>query len=299
LRRDPPYRPASHGQNPAALRLVKPIMQTAHFALALFLATVVAAGCDVRVNDKGGVSLDVNDGGRAEDESTQTYPLTKGGRIELETAFGSVDLIRAEASSVVVHAQRQVRGKTDDEAKQFLQEQSFTVETAPDRVTIKGAKREGLENFRRRVRTNFRISVPVGAIVSLKNENGEVNLSDVEGHFTINATNGRILARKVSGGFVAETVNSTVILQLTSVTDNVKITTVNGHALVGLPSNLNATVEASAINGGVIVREGLNVVTTTKDRQRLSGTLGTGSGLRIELNTTNGNVRLGAGEPPT
>ena len=273
-------------------------MKTAPFALALALAGLATA-CDVRVDDKGGVSLDVNEGGRAEDESTNTYPLAKGGRIELETAFGSVDLIRAEASSVVVQAQRQVRGKTDDEAKQFLQEQSFTVETAPDRVTIKGAKREGLENFRRRVRTNYRISVPVGAVVSVKNENGGVELNDVDGRFIIHSTNGRVMGRRVSGGFVAETVNSTVILQLASVTDNIKITTVNGHALVGLPSNLNATVEASAINGGVIVREGLNVATTTKDRQRLSGKLGTGSSLRIELNTTNGNVRLGAGEPPT
>jgi DUF4097 and DUF4098 domain-containing protein YvlB len=274
-------------------------MKTAFAVLALALAGLGTSACDVRVDDKGGVSLDVNESGRAEDESTRTYPLSKGGRIELESAFGSIDLIRAEGSSVVVRAERQARAKTDEEAKQILQEQSFTVETAPDRVTIKGAKREGLQNFRRWVRTNYRISVPVGAIVSIKNENGEVNLTDVEGRFTVGSTNGRILARKVSGGFVAETVNGTVILQLASVTDTVKITTVNGHALIGLPEKLNATVEASAINGSVIVREGLPIETTTKDRQRLSGRLGTGNGPRIELQTTNGNVRLGGGEPPT
>jgi DUF4097 and DUF4098 domain-containing protein YvlB len=274
-------------------------MKTAHLALALLLAAVVAAGCDVRVSDKGGVSLDINEGGRAEDESTKTYPLAKGGRIELQTQNGSVELIKATGAGVEVHARRQVRGKTDEEAQGLLKEQSFTVETAPDRVTIRNAKPEGLEGFRRRIRTDYRISVPVGAIVSIKNENGSVTLNDVAGHFTISLTNGRIDGRRVSGGFVSETVNATVILQLASVTDNVRVTTVNGHALIGLPPNLNATVEASAVNGGVIVREGLTVETATKDRQRLSGRLGTGSGPRIELNTTNGNVRLGAGEPPT
>jgi len=274
-------------------------MKTAYLALGLFVAAVGAAGCDVRVSDKGGVSLDINEGGRAEDESTRTYPLAKGGRIELETQNSSVELIQATGAAIEVHARRQVRAKTDDEAQVLLKEQSFTVETAPDRVTIRGAKLEGLEGFRRRIRTDYRISVPVGAVVSIKNENGSVTLNDVEGRFTIGMTNGRIDGRKVSGGFVAETVNATVILQLASVTDNVRVTTVNGHALIGLPSNLNATVEASAVNGGVIVREGLTVEAATKDRQRLSGRLGTGSGPRIELNTTNGNVRLGAGDPPT
>lgn len=276
-----------------------PIMKTAYLALALFVAAVGAAGCDVRVSDKGGVSLDINEGGRAEEESTKTYPLAKGGRIELETQNSRVELIKATGAGIEVHARRQVRAKTDDEAQALLKEQSFTVEAAPDRVTIRNAKPEGLEGFRRRIRTDYRISVPAGAIVSIKNENGGVTLNDVDGRFTIGVTNGRIDGRKVSGGFVAETVNATVILQLASVTDNVRVTTVNGHALIGLPSNLNATVEASAVNGGVMVREGLTVETATKDRQRLSGRLGTGSGPRIELNTTNGNVRLGAGEPPT
>ena len=273
-------------------------MKTRSVALALFLAVWGTAGCDVRVNDKGDIDVDINEGGRAEDESTHTYPLSKGGRIELQTQNGRIELNRAAGPGVEVRARRQVRAKTDDEARALLKEQSFTVETTPDRVTIRSEK-QGLEGFRRRVRTEFSISVPVGAIVSIKSENGEIDLNNVDGRFAINSTNGRIVGRRVSGGFVAETVNGTVVLQLESVTDNVRITTVNGHALVGLPAKMNATVEASAINGGVIVRDDLPVETTTRERQRLSGRLGTGTGPRIELSTTNGNVRLGGGAPPT
>jgi hypothetical protein len=49
----------------------------------------------------------------------------------------------------------------------------------------------------------------------------------------------------------------------------------------------------------VIVQDSLPITATTKDRQRLSGRLGAGTGAKIELRTTNGNVRLGGGEPPT
>ena len=60
-------------------------MKTASVSLALILTAAAAAGCDVRVSDNGGVSLDINEGGRAEEESTRSYPLSKGGRIDLDT----------------------------------------------------------------------------------------------------------------------------------------------------------------------------------------------------------------------
>jgi hypothetical protein len=104
----------------------------------------VAAGCDVRVSDKGGVSLDINEGGRAEDESTQSYPLSKGGRIDLETNNGGSSSFARPALRGGARP-RQVRAKTDEEAKELLKQQSFTVETTPDRVTIRAAKPEGLE----------------------------------------------------------------------------------------------------------------------------------------------------------
>jgi DUF4097 and DUF4098 domain-containing protein YvlB len=135
--------------------------------------------------------------------------------------------------------------------------------------------------------------------VAIKIENGAVRLTEVNGRFTIDSTNGRVMGRAVSGGLEAQMVNGMVIVQMASVTGDVKVTTVNGHAILGLPPHTNATVEASSLNGAVVVQDSLPIVATTKDRQRLSGRLGTGAGPKIELRTTNGNVRLGGGEPPT
>jgi putative adhesin len=267
------------------------------FVSALILAALGAAGCDVRVNDKG-VSIDINEGGRAEDESTQSYPLSKGGRIELEANNGQVELIRAAGTAVEVHARRQVRAKSDEEAKALLKQQYFTIEAAPDRVTIRAVKQDGLEGMRRRVRTDYRISVPVGAIVSIRNENGGVNLKDTDARVTIGSTNGQIEGHGVSGGLDVETVNGPVTMQMAAVTSDVRIRTVNGGVTLGLPKGINAMLEATTVNGGVMVHDTLPLEATTRERQRLSAKLGTGSGPRIDLQTINGGVRLGGGEPP-
>jgi DUF4097 and DUF4098 domain-containing protein YvlB len=264
---------------------------------AVMLAAAGAA-CDVRVNDKG-VSIDINEGGRAEDESTRTYPLAKGGRIELETNNSNIDLVGSTGTAVEVSAKRHVRAKTDEEARALLRESQFTVETTPDRVTIRDAKPEGIEAIRRRVRIDFRISVPAGSIVSIKSENGSVVLTDVNAHLTVGSTNGRIDGRGVGGGLEVETVNGGVNVQMTAVTSDVRIRTVNGGVILGLPTNLNATLDASTVNGGVMVHDTLPLAAvSTRERQRLSARLGTGTGPRIELQTTNGGVQLGGADAP-
>jgi DUF4097 and DUF4098 domain-containing protein YvlB len=263
------------------------------------LASICAAACDVRVSDKGDVFVDVSEGGRAEDESTQTYPLAKGGRIELQTENGDIELVGTTGTSVEVTSRRRARANNDQAAKELLKQQYFTVEAAPDRVSIRSEKPPAQEAFRRRVRTDYRITVPAGSGVAIKSENGAITLTRVSGRFTLDSTNGRVMGREVSGGLEAQMVNGIVIVQMVSVTGDVRITTVNGHAILGIPPQTNATVEATTLNGHVVVQDSLPIATTTKDRQRLSGKLGTGSGPRIELKTTNGNVRLGGGEPPT
>jgi DUF4097 and DUF4098 domain-containing protein YvlB len=274
-------------------------MKTACVSLALFLTALAAAGCDVRVNDKGQIDVDVNEGGRAEDESTRTYPLAKNGQLELETYNGDIELHGAAAGSALeVHATRKVRAKTDEEARGLLKEEYSTIETAPNRVAIRTMKREGPPGFRRQVRVDYRINVPAGTQVTIKSENGSVTLNNVDGRFKIGSTNGHVEGKKVSGGADIETVNAGVVLEMVSVAADIRIRTVNGGVIMGLPKDANASVEAATINGGVRVNDTLSLVDAKKERQHLSAKLGAGTGPRIDLQTTNGGVILGGGEPP-
>jgi len=140
--------------------------------------------------------------------------------------------------------------------------------------------------------------VPVGAVVSIRNENGIVKLKDIDARLTIGSTNGQIEGSGVSGGLEVETVNGGVTMQMTAVTGDVRIRTVNGGVNLGLPKGINAMLEATTVNGGVMVNDTLPLEAATRERQHLSAKLGTGVGPRIDLQTTNGGVRLAGGEPP-
>lgn len=267
------------------------------FAWAAVLAAAVASACDVRVSDKG-VSLDVNEGGRAEDTWTRSYTVSPGGRFELEAAFGRIDVVPSTGSAIEVEAARSVRARSDEAAKKLLTSIEMREEAQPDRVRLQAWIPEGRGQFRN-LNVEYQIKVPPGLSIVIKSEFGNVSLNKVRGHFDVSVTNGRISGEAVSGALEANAVNGQVIMEMADVTDDIRITTVNGAVMLGLPTDANATIEASAINGGVIVFDSLPVNAQTKERQRLSGRLGTGSGPRIEVQATNGNVRLGGGKPPT
>jgi len=267
------------------------------FGLAVILGAAAGAACDIRVSDKGGVSVDVNEGGRAEDTWTRSYTVTPGGRFELDVRFSSIEILPAAGKDIDVVATRKARGRSDEAARDLLKQFQMKEEIAPDRVRLEPSRPEGAQFFG--VQIEYQVKVPPGLQVVVKNEYGSVKLDNVQGRFDLSVTNGRLSGKSVSGGLQAHTINGQVIMQMTAVTDDIRITTVNGAAVLGLPPNLNATVEATTINGGITVRDSLPLVTSTKEPQRLSGRLGTGKGPRIELQTTNGGVRLGGGEPPT
>jgi hypothetical protein len=259
--------------------------------LATILAAAAALACDVRVNDKG-VSLDVSDGGRAEDEWKRTYPLARGGQFELNVFAGDINISQASGGAVEVLARREAHAKTDEEARAFLGTSLISEEVSADRVSIDGTQLKGKQDFRRRIRIDYRIGIPPGLNVSIRNEFGRVALENVTGRFAINSTNSRIEAEGVSGGFEIETVNGGVQMEIAAITSDIRMRTVNGGIVLHLPTNTNATLEATTINGGVSVDASLKLTPTTKEPQRLSGRLGTGTGPRIELSTTNGGVQL-------
>ena len=73
--------------------------------------------------------------------------------------------------------------------------------------------------------------------------------------------------------------------------------TVNGGVTLSVAPGVNANLEATVVNGGVQVREGIQFSADEQSRQRVAGRIGTG-GPRLVVQTTNGGVRLGARGAP-
>src|SRR5687767_15801730 len=135
--------------------------------LAVLAAVLSCAGCDVKVGDNG-MSFDVTHG-RAEDEWTRSYTIQKGGKLEIVAAGGPV-YVTAGGPAVQVKIVRQGQAATDDAAAQVLKEETIAEDVAPDRVRVE-TKRPGSNTAsfgRRRVSTEWRVSIPAGLNVSIK-----------------------------------------------------------------------------------------------------------------------------------
>jgi len=255
------------------------------------LPLLALAACDVKVGD-GGMSFDVTHG-RANDEWTRTYTIQKGGRLEIAAAGGPV-YVTSGGPEVQVKILRQGQAASDEAAQQVLKEETIAEDVTPERVRVE-TKRPGSNTgafARRRVSTEWHVSIPAGLHVSVKGENADVTLTGVQGTFTLENTNGGFRGAGVSGSLIATTVNGMIDVDFDAITGDVTATTVNGPVRIGLPESANVTLEATTVNGGVNVDDALRFTPTLSERLKVRGQVNEG-GPKVVLQTTNGPVRIG------
>jgi DUF4097 and DUF4098 domain-containing protein YvlB len=256
------------------------------------LIAVALSACDVRVGEQG-VSVEMVEG-MAREEWMRTYSIAPGGRLEIINTNGVIEVFPATGADVEVRARSEVKSRTDERAKQLLEQLTIAEEVAPDRVRIETKMAADSGGFGQRVSVAYRVSLPPGLAVSLRTESGGARFENVDGQFTIASTNGMITGRGVSGSLDASTVNGGINIELTAIRDDVRMTTVNGGIRVDVGPAVNATLDASAVNGGVVIREGVSFEATERERRRVAGAINKG-GPRLALHTTNGGIVVGAG----
>jgi hypothetical protein len=276
---------------PDVLAIMRTAIRLLDLRLAVLGLALLAAACDVRVDEKG-VSLDIVEG-KATDEWSRTYTLQKNGQLEIVNASGTIEAFPATGSQVEVRIQREAKSKSDDAAQAILKGLRVVEEVAPDRVKV-DARQEGQQRgFLERVRMNFRVNVPPGLRVSFRTENGNVVLENVQGDISASATNGNVNGRGLEGPLQVSSVNGTIQMELSSVAGDVHLSTVNGRIRLTIPVGANATLEASAVNGGVAIDDALGLKESDRDMRHVSGQFNAG-GPRLELQTTNGPIRVSA-----
>jgi len=262
------------------------------FHLSAFVLTaILGAGCDVHVGENG-VSLDVA-GGKATDEWTRTYTVTTGGVVEIVNANGPIVVEAATGPQVEIRATRVARAKSDEEAQELLKKLEIKEDVAPGRVAVHTVTGSGLTSGRRSVNVEYRLRVPPGLQVSVKTENGGIGLHDVNGTVAATTTNGGVRGTNVSGAVSAHIVNGGIVMDLAQVAGPIELESVNGGIRLDLPADLNADIEASAVNGAVSSDDGLKLETSERARTKITGKLNRG-GPRITVTTVNGGVHLRA-----
>jgi DUF4097 and DUF4098 domain-containing protein YvlB len=253
--------------------------------LPLLLVSAAGAGCDIAMADYKQ---------KETAEWRKTYELQPGGRVEISNVNGKIDVEPSTGNVVQVVAEKSARGGSSEAAKQALDRIEIVETSTPAGIRIETKTQRGSEGLFSRAsqQVQYTVKVPAGAEVSFKTVNGGIELTGLKGRINAETTNGGIKAHDVSGSIDASTTNGGVEVELASLAESgVKLGCTNGGIELRLPSDSKATISARITNGGIDT-SGLQIATTGQaSRRRLDGQLN-GGGARIELEGTNGGIRI-------
>jgi len=254
---------------------------------------LVSAACDVKVGENGGLAVDFA-GSRATDEWVRTYDLKPGGRLDIINVNGAIAASPSTGTTVEVRAVREAHAGSEEASREMLRKTEMREEVTSDRVTIRGPEGQERGGFgRRQLSIRYEVRIPAGLNILLKTQNGDVRLENIQGiRIEAASTNGGITGRGVSGAVEASTVNGGIQMDLDAVTGDTRMVTVNGGVILNVAPGVNADLEATVVNGGVRVQDGLTLSGDERSRDRVSGRIGSG-GPRLVVQTTNGGVRVG------
>jgi hypothetical protein len=253
-------------------------------ALALPMLFLASAGCDIAMADF------------KEQQSsrwTKTYELQPGGRFELANVNGKIDVQPSSGNTIEVVAEKTSKAASVEAAKQALERVEIVESVSGGNIRIETRTPRGSGVFgHANTQVRYTVKLPAGADVKLTTVNGGIELTGLTGRLELEATNGGIKATGVSGQVDATTTNGGVEVELASVPANgIKLGCTNGGITLRLPNDAKASISARITNGGIDTG-GLQLDTIGESsRRRLEGRLN-GGGPRLELEGTNGGIRL-------
>lgn len=255
-------------------------------ALILPILCATSAACDIAIAD------------HKEKETAEwrkTYELQAGGRLEIGNVNGKIDVRPGQGNTVEVVAEKIASGATKEAAREALARIEINeTEASPTSVKIETKLQKGSAGIFSggNLQVQYSLRVPSNVEVHVSTVNGGVEISGLAGRVFAEATNGGIRGREISGAVEASTTNGGVDMELTKVPESgVKLETTNGGIRLRLPPDAKASISARIVNGGIDT-EGLSIRSVGENsRRRLDGDLN-GGGPRIQLEGTNGGIRI-------
>ncbi len=210
------------------------------------------AGCDLE---------DFGDSQRYTADFHYTYPLKAGGRLQLETFNGSVEIAGWDQDAVDISGAKYAGSpETRDAIK-------IEVSNAPDAVTVRAVRPS---ERRGGMGAKFVIKVPrriqLERIVS---SNGSLRISDIEGAARLRTSNGSVRTVNLRGNLEVQTSNSGIDVQ-----------SLEGSAVL---RTSNGRIHAEAVHGGV---------EAFTSNSAIAVRVAKASGQPVHVETSNGGVDL-------
>jgi DUF4097 and DUF4098 domain-containing protein YvlB len=258
--------------------------------IASWLGVILGTLCALLFVAAQGYAADSH--GKLTEEFHQTYPLSPGGRVELENINGAVHITAWDRDEVKVDAVKYANSqKRMDNAK-------IRVDADKDAIHIKTEYRQHDLSFDSSGENNpasveYSLMVPRGARLDKINLiNGPLDLQGESGQVHASCINGRLTAHLMGGGSSLSTINGPLDVSFDRLAEpSVELSSINGSVVLTVPSDTKAELEASTVHGPISNDFGLRVNNHQFVGHELHGELG-GGGTRIKLSNVNGTIEV-------
>ena len=256
--------------------------------LSTWLGVILAALCAVLVAAQAQAS---DYSGKVTEEFHHTYPLSAGGRIELDNINGDVRITGWDQNQVKVDAVKYA------DTKEQLDDAKIEVESGSDYVSIHTDYHSHNHYYGRghgdSASVQYTLMVPRGAnLDEIKLVNGPLDIQGVGGEVRASCVNGRLSVQGLKARTEISSVNGRVEARFDQMPNStIEISSVNGALEVVLPSDAKADIEASTVSGSIENDFGLHVNNHRFVGHDLQGELG-GGGARIKLSNVNGRIEI-------
>jgi len=243
------------------------------FFIPVLALAGVSFGCDDMDVDFGG-------GSRVEAPFHYSYDFKPGGRLDLETFNGSVEVRSWDQNKVDISGVKY--------ANSPALRDSIRIETnaTPGNVTVRVVRPS---EHRGNMGAKFVVRVPRDITLDrITSSNGGLRVEQVNGPVSAHTSNGAINLTQIQGKVDAETSNGAI--EISELTGNAVLNTNNGHIHA---DHMVGPVEATSSNGDITIafdKPPASDIHATTSNSSIEISMPASSPARIRANTSNGSI---------
>jgi DUF4097 and DUF4098 domain-containing protein YvlB len=216
------------------------------------------------------------------EDVTRSFDVQPGGRLEIDTDIGSIDITSADVTTVTIEVR--LRGSDAEEFKlEFSQ--------GDDSVRVRGRVKSRLMNNRHRdISVRFRATVPEKYNLRLDTSGGSIDIGDLDGQVRADTSGGSIDVGVISGRVRVSTSGGSIEVEEGG--EDVLADTSGGSISIGKAAG---RIDADTSGGSIRIGRGDGVIKA--DTAGGSITIKE-SYAAVDASTAGGGVRVGfAGQP--
>jgi len=179
--------------------------------------------------------------------------------LKIDNIFGSITVSGYNGKTVQLTAQKTIRATTNQTLENAEKEVKLDISTKGNSIDVfvdgPFRDKEGHCNMNSRkleyiVQYDFQVKVPFNTGLDVQTiDDGDVEISDIQGKSTIKNVNGKIGVKNLKGDFLVHTVNGRIKME--GITGSGEAHTVNGKVTVSFDKNPASDCSFETVNGNL------------------------------------------------